>query len=126
MNKILFFIIFINSAHFAGAQPQKDSIVCGYFEPMPEAPYNVQKYLMENLRYPKDAESEDIEGRVMMKFVVTETGGFDSIRVAKPLYPSLDAEALRVISTMPPWKPGKKGGKPVRVPFTMPVVFRIE
>lgn len=125
MNKILTFLILFISATSALAQP-KDSIICGYWEPMPEAPYNVQKYLMENMRYPKDVENEGIEGKVHVKFIVTETGGFDSIHITKPLHPALDAEALRVISSMPPWKPGKKDGKPVRVPFTMPVIFRLE
>ncbi|MCD6062745.1 MAG: TonB family protein [Flavipsychrobacter sp.] len=111
----------------ASAQPQKDSIVCGYSEPMPEAPYNVQKYLRENIRYPQDAIDAGAEGKVFVKFVVTEKGGFDSIMVIKPLYPSLDTEALRVVGAMPPWKPGKKkDGTPVRVPFTMPVIFRLE
>ena len=101
--------------------------MCGYSgELMPEASYDVQRYLGASVKYPEEAKKEGIEGRVLVRFVVTEKGLFDSIRVVKPVYPSLDSEAVRVVTSMPPWKPGKKDGRPVRVSFTMPVIFRLE
>ena len=94
---------------------------------MPEAGYDVTDFIRKNLRYPKDAYDAGIEGRVNVRFIVTEQGYFDSVKVMKPLYPSLDAEAIRIIKALSqPWKPGKMGNKVVRVHYTIPVFFRAE
>jgi periplasmic protein TonB len=97
-----------------------------YIEQMPEAPYSIPEYLGKNMVYPEDAKAAQVEGRVNIRFVVTETGEIDSPVVHKRVYPSLDKEALRLVSNMPPWKPGKLQGKIVRVWFTLPVIFRLE
>ena len=124
-NKIYIIIIFILVPYFGFAQgklPEK----YGYIEQMPEAPYDLLKYLSAHIRYPKDAWDEGITGKVHIRFIVTEKGVIDSPWIAKPVYPSLDSEALRVIQAMPPWRPGKKDGKSVRMFFTLPVYFRPE
>lgn len=125
VNKIFIIIIFILQPYYTLAQRTLAGKYV-YIEQMPEAPYDLSKYLATHIRYPKDAWDEGIGGKVHIRFIVTEKGLIDSPWVVKPLYPSLDSEALRVIRTMPPWKPGKQNGKPVRVPFTLPVYFRPE
>jgi protein TonB len=62
----------------------------------------------------------------MVMFVVETDGTLSNVRVAKKVFPSLDSEAVRVVKTMPKWKPGKEKGRPVRVNFTLPVVFSLK
>ena len=77
------------------------------------------------MKYPKIAEENGIEGRVMMQFIVRSTGEITDIKVARSVDPSLDKEAIRVISSMPKWIPGKQGGEAVNVRYTMPLTFRL-
>ena len=83
------------------------------------------EFLQTNLKYPEDAIKQKLGGRVMVQFVVETDGTVSNVRVARTLFPSLDAEAVRVVKAMPKWKPGKEKGRPVRVNFTLPVVFNI-
>lgn len=82
-----------------------------------------RKYLSENLRYPAMAREADIQGRVFISFVVEADGRISGVEVARGVHPALDAEAVRVISAMPPWIPGMQQNEPVRVRFTLPVTF---
>lgn len=84
------------------------------------------KFLAENVRYPEDAVNAGKEGRVVVHFVVKADGSIAGARVDKPVYPSLDAEAIRVISSMPAWTPGTKDGRPVGVEFSLPVQFKLQ
>lgn len=84
------------------------------------------KYLQTSLRYPKKAAEKRIEGRVLLRFVVTKTGRIVEPQVIEEVHPLLDAEAIRVISNMPDWIPGSLNGRPVSVYFTMPVVFKLQ
>ena len=98
-------------------------------EQMPEYPGGMPAmidFLQTNLQYPQDAIKQKVEGRVMVMFVVETDGSLSNVRVARKVFPSLDAEALRVVKTMPKWKPGKEKGKAVRVNYTLPVVFSIK
>ena len=70
-------------------------------------------------------EDNNIQGRVLVTFIVNKDGAIVEPEVVKSVNPSLDKEALRVISTMPNWKPGSQRGKPVRVKYTVPVNFRL-
>ena len=83
-------------------------------------------YLMENLKYPKDAEESKTEGRVIVTFVVDEEGRIVDPQVAKGVSPSLDAEALRVVRSMPQWTPGRQSGKVVRVKYAVPINFQLK
>lgn len=97
-------------------------------EEMPEFPggnNTLLKYIGENISYPSDAHNNNIEGRVILKFVVNTDGSVDRIEVIRSIDPSLDNEAVRVIKTLPRFKPGKQGGVPVPVWFSLPVVFKI-
>ena len=84
------------------------------------------KYLAENIKYPMIAQENGIQGRVICQFVVNKDGSIVDINVVRSVDPSLDKEAIRVIKSMPKWKPGMQRGKAVRVKFTLPVVFRLQ
>lgn len=108
--------------------PEQNEIFT-YVEQMPEFPGGLSAmnlYLSRNIRYPEDALKKGIQGKVIIRFVVDKTGELDDIQVIRSIYPSLDAEAKRVIKAMPKWKPGKQNGRVVRTSFTIPVSFRTE
>ena len=107
---------------------QKNQQVFDVVEQMPEYPGGIQAlldYLMESVKYPEDAEKQKIEGRVIAIFVVETDGSISNVEVVKPVFPSLDAEAVRVLSGMPKWTPGKQSGKTVRVKYTVPISFNL-
>ena len=107
---------------------QKNQQVFDVVEQMPEYPGGMQalfEYLGQNLKYPEDAKEQKIEGRVIALFVVETDGSISNVEVVKPVFPSLDAEAVRVLSGMPKWKPGMQSGKVVRVKYTVPINFSL-
>ncbi len=81
------------------------------------------RYIMGNIVYPPDAVQNNIQGTVFLRFVVSSTGEVTRVEVTRSVDPLLDNEALRVISALPRWKPGKQDGTPVPVWFSVPVVF---
>ena len=85
----------------------------------------MMEYLAKNIRYPAKAHEANVQGRVITQFTVGKDGAIRDAKVVRSVSPELDAEALRVISAMPNWKPGKQGGKAVATRFTVPVVFRL-
>ena len=91
----------------------------GYIAP----PRNSAVY--QNLKYPEDAVRDGVQGRVMVDFVIEKDGKVTDVRVIRGVDPELDAEAVRVISASPKWKPGKMGGEKVRTSVTVPVEFRL-
>lgn len=97
-----------------------------YVEQMPEFNGNVQEYLGNKLRYPDQAREAGIEGRVIVKFVVNEDGDISDANVVRGIGGGCDEEALRVVKSMPKWKPGKQNGRPVKVYFTLPISFKLE
>jgi protein TonB len=86
----------------------------------------MMKFLSENIKYPVIAQENGIQGRVICNFVVERDGSITDVQIVRGVDPSLDKEAVRVIQSMPKWKPGMQRGKPVRVRFTLPVVFRLQ
>ena len=97
-------------------------------EQMPEYPGGMgelMKFLQRNARYPKEAQEQGKQGRVVVQFVVEKDGSITDAKIAKSVDPQLDAEALRVVNAMPNWTPGKQRGKEVRTYFTIPVTFRL-
>ena len=82
-------------------------------------------WVTAHLKYPKDAKAAHIDGTVKLKFVVGSNGGVQEVEVLQGVFPSLDAEAVRVVKSSPKWKPGIKNGKPCRVTYTLPVIFSI-
>jgi len=95
-------------------------------EQMPHPPYDLVKYLSDNLKYPKRARKNNVQGRVVVRFVVGSDGNIRGCKVVKHLDDDLDEEALRVIGQMDPWIPGKQNGKPVAVYFTLPISFKLD
>ncbi|WP_455657539.1 M56 family metallopeptidase [Phocaeicola sp.] len=98
-------------------------------EQMPEFPGGMKemlKFLQENVKYPENAMKNNVQGRVIVQFVVEKDGTPTEFKVARSVDPDLDAEALRVLQTMPKWKPGMQRGKIVRVKFTVPVSFKLQ
>lgn len=106
----------------------QDEKVFDIVEVMPGFPggtLKMMEYLRDNLKYPKEAVSDNIQGRVIVQFVVTKTGDITDAKIFRSVHPLLDAEALRVVNSMPKWTPGKQKGKPVNVKFSIPVSFRL-
>lgn len=98
-------------------------------EEMPKFPggdSELLKFIAKSIKYPVIAQENGIQGRVICSFVVNRDGTVVDAEVLRGVDPSLDKEALRVISTMPKWTPGKQRGKPVRVKYTVPITFRLQ
>ena len=108
---------------------QSNQNVFDSVEQMPEFPGGMSAlidFLSSNIKYPEDAIKQNVGGRVMVMFVVETDGSITNVRVARAVFPSLDSEAIRVVKSMPNWKPGKEKGRVVRVNYTLPVVFSIK
>jgi protein TonB len=109
-------------------EEEKEEEIFQVVENQPEFPggmAELMKYLQKNIKYPSICQEQGIQGRVIVQFVVNSDGSIVDPQVIKPVNPYLDKEALRVVSTMPKWKPGEQRGKKVRVRFTLPVTFRL-
>ena len=92
----------------------------------PGGPSALFEFLSKNIQYPKEAEDANLQGRVIVSFVVEKDGSVSNAKVVRPIDPLLDAEALRVVNSMPKWIPGKQNGEAFRVKYTIPVTFRVE
>ena len=98
-------------------------------EQMPEFPGGMKemlKFLQDNVKYPENAMKNNVQGRVIVQFVIEKDGTPTEFKVVRAVDPDLDAEALRVLKTMPKWKPGMQKGEVVRVKYTVPVTFRLQ
>ena len=108
---------------------KKNQKVFDIVEQMPEYPGGqaaLFEYLSKNIKYPADAEKKKVEGKVFVTFVVDTDGKITDVSLMRKVFPSLDAEAVRVISAMPNWIPGKQKGQVVRVKYTVPIMFRLK
>ena len=108
---------------------EEENKVFDVVEQMPSFPGGMNAlmdYLRKAIKYPPVAEENGIQGRVVCTFVVERDGSVTDVRVAKSVDPSLDKEAVRVVSAMPKWIPGKQNGQSVRVKYTLPVTFRLQ
>jgi periplasmic protein TonB len=83
-------------------------------------------FLSQHTKYPESAKTSKIQGKVIVRFCVTSEGGVDRISVLKGVSPELDAEAVRVVGSLPAFKPGKQGGKPVPVWYMVPINFALD
>ena len=108
---------------------EEENKVFDVVEQMPSYPGGMSalmQYLSSNIKYPVIAEENGIQGRVICTFVVERDGSITDVKIAKSVDPSLDKEAMRVVSKMPKWIPGKQNGSAVRVKYTLPVTFRLQ
>ena len=97
-------------------------------ENMPEFPggdLGLMKFIQKNVRYPAIAKEYNITGKVYVSFIVDKQGNVTNVKIVRGVDKNLDAEALRVVSSLPKYKPGKQRGKPVRVMFTIPINFTL-
>ena len=92
----------------------------------PGGPSALMQFLSQNVKYPAEAHKAGVEGRVIATFIVEKDGSITNARIARSVHPSLDAEALRVIGSMPNWMPGMQNGEPVRVKYTVPITFKLQ
>ena len=98
-------------------------------ESMPEFPGGMgelMKFLAQNIKYPPLAKESGIQGRVFINFVVEPTGKISNVKVLRGIGGGCDEEAVRVVESMPSWKPGKQRGKAVRVSYNLPVKFTLQ
>ena len=106
----------------------KDSVVLKTVEQLPEFPGGIvqfMKWLTRNLRYPSMAQSQRIQGKVVISFIINKDGSIASPTIVQSADPLLDRETMRVIRMMPRWKPGLQDGKPCRTMFAIPVNFQL-
>lgn len=109
--------------------PQEPNKVFDIVEVMPQFPggnSELMRYLGTNIKYPTIAAENGIQGRVVLKFVVSKDGSISNIQIVRSLDPSCDKEAIRVVKGMPKWIPGMQNGHPVAVYFTLPVLFKLQ
>ena len=108
---------------------KKNQKVFDIVEQMPEYPGGqaaLFEFISKNVKYPDDAVKKKVEGKVFVTFVVDTDGKITDVSLMRKVFPSLDAEAIRVISAMPNWIPGKQKGQVVRVKYTVPIMFRLK
>lgn len=122
----------VNEIVVKGVAKPSDNVTGDVYEvveQMPEFPGGMAgliQYITKNLRYPEEAKAKGIQGRVTVRVVVNTEGKVTNAEVLRSVDPALDAEALRVASSLPDWKPGMKDGKPVNVRFIFPVNFSLQ
>ncbi|MFZ0282884.1 MAG: energy transducer TonB [Bacteroidales bacterium] len=107
--------------------PEAEPFVVVEEMPMfPGGEVELLKYIMEHTQYPEVAKENNIQGKVIVRFCVTSKGGVDKVSILKGVDPELDKEAIRVVQTLPAFKPGKQGGKPVPVWYMVPINFTLK
>jgi periplasmic protein TonB len=122
----------INVAPVISAQPEEEEEEAQVFfivEDMPEFPGGemaLRTYIANAIKYPVIAQENGIQGKVYVTFVVGKDGSVSNASIARGVDPSIDKEALRVVNTLPKWKPGKQRGKPVNVSYTVPINFVLQ
>ena len=124
----LMMLVLLFSFMTSTAQTKKNDMVFDVVEVMPQYPGGqiaMMKYIMENIKYPEQAMKEGIQGRVTVRFIVEKDGSISNVKPVLSVHPLLDKEAVRVVESMPKWSPGKQNGKPVRVRFNVPVMFKL-
>ena len=121
--------------YYIGLQKEKEEgavnpeKVYDVVEQMPQFPGGqvaLYEFLTRSIQYPEEARKNGVQGRAIVTFVVEKDGSISNARVVKSVDPSLDAEALRVINSMPKWNPGKQNGEPKRVKYAVPVMFKLD
>jgi TonB family C-terminal domain len=101
----------------------------GQLEENPEFPggmLGLQKYLSQSVRYPSLAQEQNIQGTVYLTFIINKEGKVENVSILRGVDKALDNEALRVVSSLPTWKPGRQNGRPVKVSFQVPIKFQLQ
>ena len=119
---IMFFMAFVS----VSAYSQSDDEVYIMVEKRAEFPggqSEMLKYIQDNRQYPDEAKENDVHGKVLVSFIVERDGTLSDVKVKRGIGSGCDEEAVRVITSMPKWRPGEQGGKAVRTSLTLPVTF---
>jgi TonB family protein len=109
-------------------EPKKIGSAYDHAEEMPNFPggdKTMMKFLFDNIQYPVVAQDSNIQGRVIVRFVVSVDGSITDVEVKQSLHPACDAEAIKMVKKMPKWTPGKIKGQPVAVYYTLPILFKM-
>lgn len=138
MKKILFLnLLLLLSAFSLYAQtngnndsaPNADTTIFQFVEWMPEPGFNLNEYLAKNMKYPKEVVSNNIEGKVYVRFVINTDGSITHPEITGRRIENgelLEKESIRVVKNMPKWKPGKQNGQPVRVRYVLPLTWKLQ
>jgi protein TonB len=113
----------------AGKEPGglvEENVVRDFVQDMPRSPYSYAKYLRDHIHYPAPAIAAEVSGRVTVQFIVQPDGAITNVSVLKGLGFGCDEEAMRIISQMPAWVPGRQNGVAVPVRIAVPIVFKLE
>lgn len=117
------------SVNDIAADNVEDNRIYEIVEQMPEFPNGgmagLMSFISKNLKYPTICQESGVQGKVIVLFVVEKDGSTTDFRIVRSVDKYLDKEALRVLSSMPKWIPGKQKGVPVRVKYTVPINFRL-
>lgn len=106
--------------------PQEVFVVVEEMPSFPGGEAELFKFIYDNIKYPEIAKENNIQGKVILRFCVTYKGTVDQVSIVRGVDPALDEEAIRVIKMLPLWKPGKQGGKPVNVWYSVPISFQLK
>lgn len=118
----------VSAQQVTGQRASTDTIY-DVVDVMPEYPGGMpalMNYIATNVQYPTEAKDHNIEGRVMVGFVIEKDGSVTDVEVLRSIGYGCDQEAIRVVNGMPRWQPGIKDGQPVRVHFNLPFSFRLQ
>lgn len=112
----------------AEEEEEEEEEVFVFVENMPEFPGGTAAllaHIAKNTQYPEIAKENGLQGKVIVQFVINKNGEVEQARVSRGVDPALDKEAIRVVQTLPKWKPGSQRGKPVKVTYTVPINFQL-
>lgn len=122
MNKLIFVLSLVFSLNSTAQE------IVTFVDQMPtfgKKKEDLTLFISNNMQYPEDALMNNIEGKVVVNFVVNEDGSLSYIKILKNLYPSIDEEAIRLVKSMPKWNPGKSHDSAVKVLYTLPLPFKL-
>ena len=105
--------------------PEAIEEIHNFVEEMPQFKGDIMLFLSKNIKYPALAQELGLQGKVICQFVVDRNGAIENVEVVRGIDKSLDNEAVRVIKSMPNWKPGRMNGRTVKVKYTLPIYFRL-
>lgn len=113
------------NVHATTCAEEEDTTVYTVADVQPEFQGNLFQYLGANIQYPRKAYEKGIAGNVVVSFVISKTGEIVNAKIIRSVHPLLDKEALRVVESMPRWKPGTIKGVPVNIKYSLPISFRL-
>lgn len=110
----------------ASAQTDSEKVYnsCQVMPQFPGGERAMMEFIATNLKYPQQAVKDDVQGMVLVDFVINTEGKATDPKIVRSLSPECDAEVIRVVSLMPAWTPGQQDGKTVNVKYTLPVMFK--